>query len=127
MNKLFEAVLQYRKNHLQQILMDNGVTATNEELEILLSEYVAVESERRGWIDLDDFEPHELVGMLNRLRTPESGDPYRDYEEKYGEDFSVEQAHSPEWYLQNGTWTEVHAALQQIARKQVILLREKVE
>jgi hypothetical protein len=38
-----------------------------------------------------------------------------------GEDFSVGD-HSPEWYLQNGTWVEVHAALQQKSREQVKLL-----
>jgi len=51
----------------------------------------------------------------------EAGEPYRDYEENHGEDFSVGD-HSPEWYLQNGTWAEVHAALQQKSREQVKLL-----
>ena len=49
----------------------------------------------------------------------EADDSCRDYEDQG--DFSVDD-HSYEWYLQNGTWEEVHIALQQKSREQVRLL-----
>lgn len=49
----------------------------------------------------------------------EADDLCRD--EYSGEGFSVDD-HSLEWYLQNGTWAEVHIVLQRKSREQVKLL-----
>jgi len=62
-----------RKGQLRNILEDNFIYPTDEELDELLSGPIPEESERRGWIDLKDFRPYELVDMLDRLRFSRMG------------------------------------------------------